>query len=152
MFKRQRTDVHFPHRTTIVISATALPTWINKKPSDLKLLMMIFGSNGLSHNAQVYEKCLRAHVDHRKFGQGSPMRAEYPLSFLSVTLSLSLSLSPSLSLRLSFLSLSVSLFSRSLSLSPSSLYPLSFRLSPSLSLFSLHLLLVLYGSFLITPP
>ena len=76
-------------------------------------------------------------------GQGSPMRAEYPLSFLSVTLSLSLSLP---------LSLSVSLFSRSLSLSPSSLYPLSFRLSPSLSLFSLHLLLVLYGSFLITPP
>lgn len=67
MFKRHRTDVHVPHRTTIVISATALHTWINKKPSDLKLLMMIFGSNGLSHNAQVYEKCLRAHVDHRKF-------------------------------------------------------------------------------------
>ena len=67
MFKRQRTDVHVPHRMTIVISATALHTWINKKPLDLKLLMMIFGSNGLSHNAQVYEKCLRAHVDHRKF-------------------------------------------------------------------------------------
>ena len=67
MFKRHRTDVHVPHKTTIVISATALHTWINKKPSDLKLLMMIFGSNGLSHNAQVYEKCLCAHVDHRKF-------------------------------------------------------------------------------------
>ena len=47
-------------------AATALHTWINKKPSDLKLLIMIFGSNGLSHNALVYEKCLRAHVDHRK--------------------------------------------------------------------------------------
>ena len=35
--------------------------------SDLKLLMMIFGSNGLSHNARVYEKCLRANEDHRKF-------------------------------------------------------------------------------------
>ena len=31
------------------------------------VLMMISGSNDLSHNSQVYEKCLRAHVDHRKF-------------------------------------------------------------------------------------
>eukprot|EP00959_Pyramimonas_sp_CCMP1952_P342791 7181423-Pyramimonas_sp.AAC.1 len=27
---------------------------------------MIFGANGLSHNAQVYEKCLRAHVSERQ--------------------------------------------------------------------------------------
>ena len=66
MFKRQRTDVPVPEKVTIEAAATALHTWINKKPSDLKLLIMIFGSNGLSHNAQVYEKCLRAYVDHRK--------------------------------------------------------------------------------------
>ena len=71
MFKRQRTDVPVPDRSTIETSATALHTWINKKPSDLKLLIMIFGSNGLSHNAQVYEKCLRAHVDHRKIDKDS---------------------------------------------------------------------------------
>ena len=71
MFKRQRTDVPVPDRSTIETAATALHTWINKKPSDLKLLIMIFGSNGLSHNAQVYEKCLRAHVDHRKIDKDS---------------------------------------------------------------------------------
>ena len=66
MFKRQRTEFPVPEKSSIESAATALFTWINKKPSDLKLLIMIFGSNGLSHNAQVYEKCLRAHVDHRK--------------------------------------------------------------------------------------
>ena len=54
MFKRQRTDVPVPERVTIEAAATALHTWINKKPSDLKLIIMICGSNGLSHNAQVY--------------------------------------------------------------------------------------------------
>ncbi|CAK0877420.1 unnamed protein product, partial [Prorocentrum cordatum] len=42
--------------------ATALNEWIQKKPSDLKFLMLTFGANGLSHNAQVYEKCLRSRV------------------------------------------------------------------------------------------
>ena len=69
MFKRQRMYVHVPDRRTIEISATALHTWSKKKPPDLKLLMMILGSNGLLHNAQVYEKCLRAHVDNRKSGK-----------------------------------------------------------------------------------
>lgn len=39
-----------------LLSASALHTWSNQKPSDLKMLMIILGSNGLLHNAQVYEK------------------------------------------------------------------------------------------------
>ena len=38
-------------------------------PSDPKMLMIILGSNGLLHNAQVYDKCFRAHLDHRKSGK-----------------------------------------------------------------------------------
>ena len=64
-FKRQRTDFPVLDRSSIEAAATALHTWINKEPSDLKLFM-ISGSNRLSHNAQVYQKCLRALVDQRQ--------------------------------------------------------------------------------------
>ena len=71
MFKRQRTEAPVPDTAKVESAATALHTWINKRPSDLKLLMMIFGANGLSHNAQVYEKCLRAHVSERQLDKNA---------------------------------------------------------------------------------
>ena len=36
-------------------------------------------SNGLSHNAQVYEKCLRAHVDHRKMAKAAFVAMNYAM-------------------------------------------------------------------------
>eukprot|EP00959_Pyramimonas_sp_CCMP1952_P373389 7819753-Pyramimonas_sp.AAC.1 len=42
MFKHQRTDAVVPEKAKVESAATALYKWINKNPSDLKLLIMIF--------------------------------------------------------------------------------------------------------------
>ena len=66
VFKRQRTDFPVLDRSSIEAAATALHMCINKEPSDLKLFITIFVSNRLSHNAQVYQKCLRSLLDQRQ--------------------------------------------------------------------------------------
>jgi len=65
LFKRQRTVGKIPEPQEIATAAAALFQWIQKKPSMLKFVILAFGADGLSHNAQVYEKCLRAHVSQQ---------------------------------------------------------------------------------------
>ncbi|CAK0848351.1 unnamed protein product, partial [Prorocentrum cordatum] len=62
LFKRQRTNVTVPDPQQVSAVATALYEWIQKQPSDLKFLMLTFGADELSQNAQVHEKCRRRHI------------------------------------------------------------------------------------------
>ena len=80
-FKRPRTDARAPTTPEFEKAAAGLFQWIEKKQSALKNIMKAFGSDGLSHNAQVYEKCLRAHVSQQGLdtdGFASMMQTRFP--------------------------------------------------------------------------
>ena len=67
LFKRQKTEVRpTPSVEAIQASAEFVYDWLNKGgKSAIRGLMLLCGSNGLSHNSQSYDKALRAHIEAR---------------------------------------------------------------------------------------
>lgn len=68
--KRQRTDTTIPTEEDVRAAAKIVYDWLVTKESKLRFLLAVCGNNGLSHNAQCYDKVLRAHVAQRSMAVG----------------------------------------------------------------------------------